>query len=60
MTIRDGTVRLGGNMPEWKDKLSDHDIDAVIVWMLSLWPKEIYQAWLAMDEKSRRGNSANR
>jgi len=60
MTIREGTVRLGGSMPAWKDKLSDRDIDAVIVWMQSLWPEEIYRAWLAMDEKSRRGNSADR
>lgn len=59
MTIRDGTIRLGGSMPAWGDKLPDQDIDAVIAWMQSLWPAEIYQAWLAMDEKSRRGNSAH-
>ena len=57
MTIREGTLRLGGNMPAWKDKLPDDDIEAVIAWMQSVWPAEIYQAWLAMDEKSRRGNS---
>ncbi len=54
MTIREGTARLGGNMPAWKDKLADEDIEAVIAWMQSVWPAEIYQAWLAMDEKSRR------
>jgi mono/diheme cytochrome c family protein len=59
MTIREGTARLGGNMPAWKDKLSDRDIDAVIAWMQSLWPEEIYRAWLAMDEKSRRGDFAS-
>ena len=60
MTIRDGTARLGGNMPAWKDKLSDQDIDAVIAWMQSLWPEELYRAWYAMDQKSRQGNSASR
>lgn len=60
MTIREGTLRLGGNMPAWQDKLSDQDIDAVIAWMQSIWPEEIYRAWLAMDEKSRQGNSSNR
>lgn len=54
MTIREGTIQLGGNMPAWKDRLSDDDIGAVIVWMQSVWPAEIYQAWLAMDAKSRR------
>ena len=41
-------------MPAWKDKLSDEDIDAVIAWMQSVWPEEIYRAWLALDAKSRR------
>lgn len=59
-TIREGTARLGGNMQAWNDKLSDRDIDAVIAWMQSVWPEEICQAWLAMDEKLRQGNSANR
>ncbi|MGE5241363.1 MAG: c-type cytochrome [Bacteroidota bacterium] len=60
MTIREGTAKLGGNMPAWKDKLSDQDIDAVIAWMQSVWPEELYQAWFAMDQKSRQGNSAMR
>ena len=59
LTIREGTARLGGNMPAWKDKLPDRDIDAVIAWMQSLWPEELYRAWYAMDQKSRQGNSAD-
>lgn len=54
-TIRSGTLKLGGSMPAWKDKLTDDDIEAAIAWMQSLWPEEIYRAWLAMDEKSRKG-----
>lgn len=58
-TIRDGTLGLGGSMPAWGDKLSEGDIEAVIVWMQSLWPGEIYQAWLAMDEKARMGGAVH-
>jgi len=54
-TIRDGTIRLGGSMPSWRDKLSDSDIDAIILWFQSFWPDEIYQAWRQMDERARRG-----
>lgn len=58
-TIHGGTLKLGGSMPAWKDKLTDDDIEAVIAWMQSLWPEEIYRAWQAMDEKSRKGHAAH-
>lgn len=54
-TIREGTGKLGGNMPAWKDKLSDSDIEAVIAWFQSLWPEEVYKNWALMDAKARRG-----
>lgn len=44
-TIRNGTKQIGGNMPAWKDKLSDDDIDAVIAWFQSNWPDNVYQTW---------------
>lgn len=53
--IRDGTLKLGGGMPAWKDKLSDADIEAVIAWFQSRWPEEVYKSWALMDEKARRG-----
>ncbi len=56
--IRDGTVKLGGNMPGWKDKLSDQDIEALVAWVQSLWPEELYRSWQAMDEKARAGQAA--
>src|SRR3972149_7056199 len=55
--IKQGTVQRGGNMPSWEGKLSDDDIGAVIVWIQSRWPDEIYQSWLAMDEKARMGGA---
>ena len=46
LAIRQGTVRIGGNMPAWKDKLNDTQISAIIDYLISLWPEEVYQAWL--------------
>ena len=53
-TIRNGTARLGGSMPPWKEKLSEADIEAAIAWFQSHWPDELYAAWARMDEESRR------
>lgn len=55
--IKQGTVNLGGNMPSWEGKLSDDDIGAVIAWIQSRWPEEIYRSWLAMEEKSHAGHA---
>jgi mono/diheme cytochrome c family protein len=55
-TIRDGTQRLGGNMPGWRDKLSDADIEAIIFWFQSFWHDELYQAWQHMDQAAQRGS----
>ena len=54
MTIRNGTLAMGGSMPPWKDKLSDEDIDAVIAWFQSQWPDEVYQAWEGIEARARR------
>lgn len=51
--IKEGTIKIGGNMPPWKDKLSDEDIEAVIAWFQSLWPQEIYEAWARMERSTR-------
>jgi len=45
-TIKKGTLSMGGSMPAWEDKLSDEEVFSVIVWLTSLWPDEIYKAWL--------------
>lgn len=44
-TIRKGTFRLGGKMPPWEGRLSDTEIDDIIVWFQSKWSDEIYMAW---------------
>ncbi len=44
-TIRNGTMAVGGTMPPWREVLSDDDIFAITMWITSLWPDEIYNAW---------------
>lgn len=56
-TIRNGTQRIGGSMPPWKDKLSDAEIQAVIYWFQSKWPDELYTAWKEADTRSRSGGA---
>lgn len=41
-------IRVGspaGGMPAWDGKLTNQQIDDVIVWIKSLWPDEIYDIW---------------
>ena len=45
-TIQNGTISIGGTMPPWKDKLSEDDTFSIIIWLTSLWPDEIYNAWM--------------
>lgn len=44
-TIKNGTAKLGGNMPAWKDKLSNSEIKLILTWITVQWPDEIYTAW---------------
>ncbi len=44
-TVSNGTQSIGGNMPAWKDKLTQDERLAIIVWLTSLWPDEIYAFW---------------
>jgi len=44
-TVNNGGVALGGTMPAFKDKLSDKEKEAVIAYVTSLWPDEIYAIW---------------
>lgn len=44
-TILKGTPPELGSMPAWEDKLTEQQVDDVIVWIISLWPDEIYDVW---------------
>lgn len=53
-TIRGGTLKLGGSMPALGGKLSETEIEAVIVWFQLRWPDEIYSAWLNMEMRTNK------
>lgn len=44
-TILKGTPPELGSMPAWEGKLTDQQVDDVIVWIKSLWSDEIYDIW---------------
>lgn len=43
--IRNGTAKIGGNMPAWKDELSNSEITLILTWVKAQWSDEIYTAW---------------
>jgi mono/diheme cytochrome c family protein len=43
--IRNGTAKIGGNMPAWKEKLSNSEIKLILTWIKAQWSDEIYTAW---------------
>jgi mono/diheme cytochrome c family protein len=51
-TIKHGTKRIGGSMPAWKDKLDEDQIKAILAWVQSQWPQELYTAWSRMNQQA--------
>ncbi len=51
--IENGSNPSQGNMPAWKDKLSNEEIESVISWFQSKWSDKVYDAWYEMQQ---RGN----
>lgn len=49
--IKNGSRPGEGNMPAWKDKLSDEEIDMVIQWFQSHWPDPLYAAWYEQHQR---------
>ncbi len=43
--IREGGEKLGGVMPAFSGQLGDAEIAAVLAYVQSLWPDDIYAAW---------------
>jgi mono/diheme cytochrome c family protein len=41
-----------GDMPAWQGKLSDAEIDDVIVYVKSLWSQEVYRHWQEIETRS--------
>lgn len=51
-TIREGSPGGQGNMPAWKGKLSEQQMQDVVAYIKSLWSDEIYQQWWKMEKQS--------
>jgi mono/diheme cytochrome c family protein len=43
--VKDGTAKLGGNMPGWGGTLSDAQIENSLHYVISLWSEEIFRGW---------------
>lgn len=52
-TIYNGGAEVGGQMPAFKDKLSETDIIDVIAHFQSYWPDAIYDRWLTIEKPSQ-------
>ena len=50
--IRDGSPGGEGNMPAWKGKLSEQEMQDTVVYIKSLWTDPVYQLWLKMEQQS--------
>ena len=49
--IANGSQPGQGNMPAWKDKLSQEQIEATVMWFQSLWPDQVYATWYEMQQR---------
>lgn len=52
-TINEGGKKLGGDMPGFKDKLTEEEKIAVIAFFQSFWDKRIYEIWEANGNLSK-------
>lgn len=51
--IKDGTTDIGGDMPAWKDKLSEEEVENILVFIQALWADEIYAVWYENNSVSK-------
>jgi len=49
--IENGGIENGGTMPAFGDKLNEKEIEAVISWIQSKWPENVYNAWYEMQHQ---------
>lgn len=49
--IRNGSPGGMGNMPPYRDQLSEPDIVAVIEYFKSLWPDDVFTAWYQIERQ---------
>lgn len=52
--VAQGSPAGQGNMPSWQGKLSDQEIDEVVILITSLWSDAIYLQWLTQVEQAQK------
>ena len=50
--VRDGSPNGEGNMPAWKGKLSEDQMQDVVVYIKSLWSDPVYRLWMKLEKQS--------
>lgn len=50
--IRDGSPGGQGNMPAWKGKLSEQQMQDTVAYIKSLWSDPVYRLWWKMEQQS--------
>lgn len=51
--IKNGAKRGGiPVMPGWNGRLSDREIEDIIIWYQALWPADVYDRWLKVDAQA--------
>ena len=53
-TINNGTAKIGGNMPAFAGKLSDAELEDILIFVQAKWPDPIYEAWYRTNEMARK------
>jgi len=56
-TVKNGTSKIGGNMPAFAGKLTDSQIEDIFSFVQEKWPEPIYEAWYRTNEMSRKNNA---
>ncbi|MFQ5431311.1 MAG: c-type cytochrome [Nitrospinota bacterium] len=51
--IKKGGKEYGGTMKGFEGDLTDSQITDIIVWITSLWPKDVYDKWYRRDQMTR-------
>ncbi len=50
--IRKGSPSGVGDMPAWEGKLTEAEIDDVVVYVKSLWSPEVFRRWIEIEMRS--------
>ena len=50
--IRYGGQARGGTRPSFEEQIDEEDAEAIISWLQSHWPDEVYEAWLDYDRST--------